>query len=115
MGPGVGAGSMGTDDNKHWASSCCLGMIVLLTLTCYEEQILRAQQLHVNPAEAVEEGLGQALAPAPLLQGVLGRKQVEGAWALEGLSQLGYEDFCSVVQHGVQPFQHALAGQVQLI
>ena len=85
------------------------------SLTCDKEQILRAQQLDMNPAEAVEKGLGQALAAAPLLQGVLGRKQVEGAGALEGLSQLGDEDLCSVVQHSVQPFQHTLARQVQLI
>lgn len=70
-------------------ASCCL--------TCYEEQVLRLQQLDVDPAEAVEERLGQALAPAPLLQGVLGRKQVEGGGALESLTQLRYEHLCSVV------------------
>lgn len=76
---------------------------------------MRLQQLDVDPAEAVEEGLGQALAPAPLLQGVLGRKQVEGGGALESLPQLRYEHLCPVVKYGVQAFQHTLACQVQLV
>lgn len=76
---------------------------------------MRLQQLDVNPAEPVEERLGQALAPTPLLQGVLRRKQVEGRRALESLSELRYEDLCSVVQNSVQAFQHTLACQVELI
>ena len=81
-----------------------LCIIWLLRLTCYEQQVLRLQQLDVHPAEAVEEGLGQALAPPALLQGVLGRKQVEGARALESVTQLRYEDLCSVIQYSIQAF-----------
>ena len=77
-------------------------------LTSNEQEILRLQQLDVHPAEAVQEGLGQPLAPPTLLEGVLGRKQAEGRWASEGLSQLWDEDLGSVVQHGVQALQHAL-------
>lgn len=70
------------------------------------------QQLDANPAEAVEEGLWQALAPTPLLKGVLRCEQMEGGRALESLSKLRYEDLCSVVQYSVQTFQYTLTCQV---
>ena len=55
--------------------------------TCNEQQVGALQQLHVHAGEAVEEGLGQALAPAAFLrrsrQGLGGRKEgSEDAWVV---------------------------------
>jgi len=49
----------------------------LYTPTCDEEQVRLLQQLHMHACEAVEEGLGEALAPAALLQAAF-RAQVGG-------------------------------------
>ena len=78
------------------------------SLTSNELEVLRAQELHVDAREAVEEGLGQAAAAAALLHGVLGRKYAEAGRAAERLRQLGDVDLGSVVQQRVQALQHAL-------
>lgn len=69
----------------------------------------------MHPREAVEEGLGEALAAAPLLQGVLCGEEAEVGVALKGGAQFGDEHLSAVVQDGVQALQNGLARQVQLV
>lgn len=55
-----------------------------------EQKVCLLQQLHVHPGEAVEEGAGQALAPAALLQAgeeeTAGNALIEEFWAGQLLS-----------------------------
>jgi hypothetical protein len=72
------------------------------------KEVVGLQQVDVDPGEAVEEGLGQALAAAALLEGVLGRKQPELRVAVKRLPQLGDEDLGPVVQQGVEALEDGL-------
>ncbi len=70
-------------------------------LTSNECEVCRAQRLDVHSREAVEEGLGQPTAAAPLLNGILCCKDAEAGRAGKSLGQLGNVHLGSVVQQGV--------------
>jgi len=61
--------------------------------------------------EAVEEGLGEALAAAPLLQRVLAAEDAEGGRARERGAELRDVDGGTVVEAGVEPLEHLAKGR----
>ena len=67
----------------------------------------------MHSREAVEEGLGQTTAAAPLLNGILCCKYAEAGRAGKCLGQLGNVHLSSVVQQGVQALQNALTCRQQ--
>ena len=50
---------------------------------CNGQQVIVAQGVHIHLGEAIQEGLGQALAASPLAEGVLGPKHAEALGTLE--------------------------------
>ena len=81
-----------------------------------EEQVGVRERVHVDLGEAVEEGLGQALAAAALRERVLAGEDL-GARLVhaERAAELGDEDLRAVVEAGVEAFEHRLGGQVDLV
>lgn len=66
-------------------------------------------------SKPVEKGFRQTFATSSLREGVLAAKDLGFLMLdLETYAQFRDEDFCSVVEAGVQTLQHGLRGQVQL-
>ena len=75
-------------------------------------QIIRAHGFHVDARETVEKRLWQSLSSASLLHRILRSEHAEGRWTSEGLPELGHENLGSVVQHGVETFEHWLRREI---
>ena len=98
--------SLSQDLYQEWGADACL--VRRSRLTSNEREVLRAQRLGVHSREAIEKGLGQAAAAAPLLDRVLRCKDAEAGRAGEGLGELWDVHLSSVVQQGIQALQNAL-------
>ena len=65
--------------------------------------------------EAVEKGLWQSFAAAALLERVLACKDAEALWAVKGGGELRDEDRRAVVEARVEPLEHRLRREVELV